>query len=617
MINEIQILRHAINNFNSYYFAFNKDYKIIWYNKKCEELFKDKNSNWLDIIFTENNIDYKEFISNLKNKVNDYTWVFKLCLNNIDGYFKITISRILNSPIIYLVIIEDVTYEENIKEELQIEKMYMRNIMTKIPDAIYIKDKDSKFLRINKTQKETLGVKKEEDAIGKADSDFFTEEHWKDALNDERQLIEGKLPFVKKEELIRHSDGNFKWVSTIKAPLVDQFDEIIGTLGITRDITDKKLTESALLKSEKLFKSIWNNSVDGMRILDQDGNIFMVNPAFCEMVGLSEDELIGKPISVLFYKELDEIKNPEIKAKKLNELSINIKNKNIPHRFENCLHLWNDKHVWFEITNGFIEIDNNTYLLSVFRDISERKNFENELEKSEKELKILNSNKDKFFSIIAHDLKSPFQSILGLYNLLKEEYDNLSREEVKEIILNLGKSSENLYNLIENLLEWSRVQIGKFEIDKTLFNITELINKIIILLKGNYIKKNIDVIFNTDKKIFVYADIKMINSVISNLITNSIKFTPRGGKINISIKTNNNHAIIEICDNGIGMEKNILESLFKIESNITRKGTENERGTGLGLILCKEFIEKNGGQLIVSSEVNKGSCFSFTLPLQA
>ncbi len=179
----------------------------------------------------------------------------------------------------------------------------------------------------------------------------------------------------------------------------------------------------------------------------------------------------------------------------------------------------------------------------------------------------------------------------------------------------MGEGTKNLYALIENLLEWSRVQLGKIEINKENFNLSELIKSVRSLLMGNAIKKEIKIETDFEENIFVYSDIKMINSVITNLLSNSLKFTNRGGEIKISVKKNKRYAIITLADSGIGMDKNTLKDLFRIDKNISRRGTENEKGTGLGLILCKEFIERNGGELKVKSKVNIGSTFIFNIPL--
>ncbi len=875
MKNQNEMFVNVFNNSTDSIIICDENFNIINKNDKAKELLNNIDEEIILYLMHLN--DKSDLLENINKFNNIYEYNYTINDYRKVIQFKIKVVKVIIDYCFYIFFIRDITKLECIKNELKIEKMYMFNIMNQLPDSIYIKDKESRFLRINKTQIETLGVKDEEDALGKTDKDFFTESHSTDALIDEKQLVDGCVPYIKKEELIKHSDGSFRWVSTIKAPLLDYDKSIIGTLGITRDITEKKIIEAALQKSELLFKSIWNNSIDGMRILDSNGKIFMVNPAFCLMFGLSEEELIGKPISVLFYNGLSEIKNKNKREKSLKKLSEDIKNKNLPYRFERQLHLWNNSFVWFELTNGYIDLENETYLLSVFRDITERKitevelsnsenlnkttinalsdllfvidknrnivlmnnsllnflkkkneelickvltlddmlsfftflnnsfydiiidskkeliifepfiigdesyyfevkfipvldnkkliriitlilditdikKYEEELrrsalifenlndsvfifnnlgeiidlnpatelmfgfskkeiikkhysvferygliippisnlekifgekkrwnaklwyknplktknkhidieilpltdskgenmgffaisrditeltlatnklnvfigelqnktkmlEESEKELKLINTSKDKFFSIIAHDLKSPFQSILGFYNILKEEYDTLSKGEVQYIIKNMGEGTKNLYALIENLLEWSRVQLGKIEIVKENFNLSKLIQSVKSLLMGNAVKKEIIIETEFEENVFVFADIKMINSVITNLLSNSLKFTNRGGLIKISVKKTKKFAIVSISDSGIGMDKNTLQDLFRIDKNISRRGTENEKGTGLGLVLCKEFIERNGGELKVKSKVNVGTTFVFNIPI--
>ncbi len=244
-----------------------------------------------------------------------------------------------------------------------------------------------------------------------------------------------------------------------------------------------------------------------------------------------------------------------------------------------------------------------------------------ELEAQKEELLIqkemlqdLNSMKDRFFSIIAHDLKGPFQGIIGLTDILIKNYDDCSYEEKKNYITAIHNSSKNFYNLLENLLYWARTQLDHVTIDPSEFNLVEIIEKNKKLLEENYLKKNINILDEYQSDAWIYADINMIDTVVRNLISNAIKFSHEGGTIYIRISGNASEKQFSVKDMGTGMTKEEQNNLFQIDKSNSKPGTSGEIGTGLGLILCHEFVIKNGGNIWVESESGKGSTFYFTLP---
>lgn len=244
----------------------------------------------------------------------------------------------------------------------------------------------------------------------------------------------------------------------------------------------------------------------------------------------------------------------------------------------------------------------------------ERKNIEEQLIANEKSMRELNAAKDKFFSIIAHDLKNPFMGILGFTEILNNSFDQYDDAEKKKMISFVKRSAESAYKLLENLLEWSRIQIGGVKISPELIDISILINESITSLKETSILKNIKIITTVPNDTFVFADQEMVKAVIRNLLTNAIKFSNSDSYVKITAEEDSAHTKIMITDKGVGIKPETLNSLFRIDKAISTKGTQGEKGTGLGLILCKEFLQKNKGQLLVESDVNKGSTFTIVLP---
>lgn len=239
------------------------------------------------------------------------------------------------------------------------------------------------------------------------------------------------------------------------------------------------------------------------------------------------------------------------------------------------------------------------------------------IKKENKELKEINSTKDKFFSIIAHDLKNPFTTIFGFVELLKLKRDFISNEKRDVYIDSIYSSSEKIYNLLENLLQWSRSQTDRLVIQLQKFNINETILKEISLLKENAETKNILLKFDVGVSIDIFADKDMVATVLRNLVSNAIKYTSAEGEVRIELLSSGKNAVISVIDTGVGLTKDEQHKLFRIEDKISKTGTMGEEGTGLGLLLCKEFVEKSGGTIWVDSKLNKGTKFTFTLPLYA
>ena len=229
------------------------------------------------------------------------------------------------------------------------------------------------------------------------------------------------------------------------------------------------------------------------------------------------------------------------------------------------------------------------------------------------ELQELNATKDKFFSIISHDLKGPLNSLTSFSSLLINHTDSLSKEEIKMFASDFDKSLKNLFALLENLLEWSRSQTGNIEFVPESFDLAVMLEENKELLKAQAQNKNITLMNESPEKVLINAHKNSVNTVVRNLISNAIKFTPEGGKITLKTFRQNGVVVTSIADTGVGMSQNVIDRLFRIDSKHSTKGTANEKGTGLGLILCKEFVEKNGGKIWVSSKEGEGSVFYFSL----
>lgn len=240
-------------------------------------------------------------------------------------------------------------------------------------------------------------------------------------------------------------------------------------------------------------------------------------------------------------------------------------------------------------------------------------NLNQTLEDKNKELQTLSVSKDRFFSIIAHDLKGPFNSFILGTEILSTMND-ISPERMKNVAINLNKSAEQMKKLLDNLLKWAQMQMGSMEFKPQKIDLKNAIGANLSLLQNNFSQKKIEVINHIQESIFVHADLNMIVTVLRNLLTNAWKFTPKGGKIEIFTQEKDDEIEISVSDTGVGIKAENIDKLFRIDAKYRQRGTDDEKGTGLGLILCKDLIEKHGGRITAESEYGKGSIFRFTIP---
>ena len=383
-----------------------------------------------------------------------------------------------------LIISQNISSLKKAESVIETERTLMDILMDNIPDRIYFKDLDSKFIRVNKAMANRHGMQDTRMMEGHSDFDLFSNEHALQAYNDEMNIIQTGVPIVNQEEKETFSDGTLKWAITSKMPLYNKEGEILGTFGISHDITNRKIAE------EKI----------------------------------------------------------------------------------------------------------NLYIA---------------------ELKDLNATKDKFFSIIAHDLKNPFNNILGFSELLKEEVRGNDLDAIEQYSNLIYSSAHQTFRLLENLLDWANTHRGHMDFCPEKLSLKEIAADITDNLKQFAIKKNITLTNNITDDTIVQADRNMFKSILRNLLTNGIKFTPKEGKIELSSVVHDHHVEISIKDNGIGMNEKMRKQLFRLDVNHSALGTNDEKGTGLGLLLSKEFVQKHNGNIYVESAPGKGSTFKVVLPLES
>jgi len=444
--------------------------------------------------------------------------------------------------------------------------------------------------------------------------------------------------FLESESLYRDDTGvkAILGFTVIKDNQIIGFFTVVFTINYSLSALDKQFiqTISSVLENdgtpetksdtntELAFRQLIDYFTDPVLIISPDALILDVNRGFTRCYGYENTELIGQDALIV-----------SAEAEEKRELFLQMLDKALQGEAQkfDCMGLRKNGEIFpVELIFNVGKYYGRDVVIAISRDLTEPKKAEKELLKTNAELTESNKTKDKFFGILAHDLKNPFQGLLGFIDLLYEDLDELSNTQVKEYLSNVRTASYHTYALLENLLEWSRIQSGKMPFTPSFFNISDEINSVISILDNNATRKEIKLFNEVDTTLTVEADRNMIHSVLQNLITNSIKFSNANGKVVIRSRApqtnsksrsqtnieNRQWLEISVSDNGIGIPEEILPKLFKLNGQYSQSGTANEPGTGLGLVLCHEMVEKNGGRIWAESIAGQGTTFVFTLPLR-
>jgi PAS domain S-box-containing protein len=402
------------------------------------------------------------------------------------------------------------------------------------------------------------------------------------------------------------SNNQVTWINVSAAPIPLEGS---GVVIIYNDITGRKRVEESLRQTNAYLENLINYANAPIIVWDPQFRITRFNHAFEFLTGRTEAEVTGQSLDILFPAAMIDdsmaLIRKTLTGERCETVEILIQHRDGSVRTV----LWNSATLF--------EPDGTTPVATIAqgKDITARKKVETELNLKNEELLRTISEKDKFFSIIAHDLRNPFNSFLGLTQIMAEELPTLTLEQIQKIAFTMRKSAFNLYDLLENLLEWSVLQRGLTTFEPVTLALKPIISEGLPLVLETAQHKGITIKYDIHDDLEVFADKKMLETLLRNLVSNAVKFTNKGGEITISAKKSANELVeISVRDNGIGINQEMIANLFRLDKNTNRKGTEKEPSTGLGLIICKDFIEKHGGNLWVESAEGVGSKFSFTLP---
>ncbi len=416
----------------------------------------------------------------------------------------------------------------------------------------------------------------------------------------------GEIVALENHTVLISRKGEEYQIADSAAPIRDKQGNTTGVVLVFSDSTEKYRAQMLLKESEEKYRQAFQTSSDAININRRDGAYIDVNEGFTNITGFTQEDVAGK-----FSTEINIWAIPE----DLEKMIAGIKEKGFIKNLESKFRCKDGSLKTAIISANIIVLNNEPHILTIARDITERKQAEDEIKLKSKELSKSNAEKDKFFSIIAHDLRSPFNGFLGLTQIMSEELQSLTMTEVQEIAADMSKSANNLYRLLENLLKWAQIQQGMISFNPEVIQLDLVVGESIDMIQESAKNKDIELVTDIPAGLVAFADTNMLQSIIRNIFSNAVKFTPKGGKINLSAKASGNKCIeIAIQDSGIGMDQMLIDNLFRIDVKTSRLGTESEPSTGLGLLLCKEFVEKQGGKIWVESKEGSGSTFYFTIP---
>lgn len=363
-----------------------------------------------------------------------------------------------------------------------------------------------------------------------------------------------------------------------------------------------------LRESEEKHRALIENATEGIYVV-QHGRVAFANQACEAITGIPHGEMTGMRI-----KEFLDTEETERLYRHHDDLIAGT-----THSLHEIFPIYNrnNEKRWLLVNSVQINWNGAPATLNLATDVTRRKEDEEEISRKNEELERLNATKDKFFSIIAHDLRSPFNSVLGLTDLLMEDLPDMDADQVKHMVEIIHKAVNNLYRLLQNLLQWAQVQNGTIPFDPKPLHLRKIVDEGIEIVRESALMKDIELTAHIPEHIRVVADSNMLLTIVRNLVSNAVKFTPKGGDVGVSATViKDNQVQISVKDTGIGMSQLMIQNLFRIDVKTNRVGTDREPSNGLGLLLCKEFVEKHGGRIWVESEVGMGTTFHFTVPEQ-
>ncbi len=566
------------------------------------------------------------FVYWAKQDIDNITHVFKQTFNNKpakEGFDLVFCHRsgrlipvnVVISPFrlgnktFLLANVIDITDRWKIEEALIHSQLLLRSSIESQKDTIIFSiDTDYNYMYFNKAHLDAMKFAYNKDVkVGMNILECITKD-------DDRKLLKDNFDHALNggsHSLIQtFGETNIAFYEVFYNPIRDEKDKIIGCAGLARNISERILAEQALKDSEIKFKEIIDQINDGIVVFDEQGEIIIWNKGAEQICGLKAKDVLNKYVVDVQVQIAPPHLNDRTRIEKVIKSIITRETPEvfIQIRDSEIIPFNSDK--IRNIQNRIFPIKLNGYDLfcAVIRDTTEIKRYE-------KELLRLSTEKDKFYSTIAQYLYTPFNVFSSFSRLMAEELDSLPIKEIQKMAVMMSKSATNLYNLLDNLLQWTKMHQGKIPFEPQTLNFKAISQDAVSILKPHANAKNIRINHSVSEEINVFADIFMLKTILRNLVSNAIRFANNDGQIDILAQQTSSVVIISVLDNGITISPGYLTKLFDVSQIQSTLGEAEEKGITLGLLLCKEFVEKHGGEISAKSEDGKGNEFKFTLPI--
>lgn len=666
----------------TYSIEFGKVNKITYISPQIETILGFKSSEWLgdtDLWIKQLHPDDREWVlADTKDKDNqgqplhqEYRMLTKdgqtVWFRNQSALIRAETGQVLYSQgVMY-----DITDYKRAETALDEERNLLRTLIDNIPDFVFIKDTQSRFVINNLAHTRLLGRTSPNELIGKTDFDIFSQELATKYQADEQSVMQLGLPLVNVEEPCLLGQDDWRLLSTTKVPLYNNNGDVVGLVGISRDITARQQAEKALLDSEERYRVLAENVSDLIAKLTSDGIYSYVSPACRSILGYEPEEMLGRS----YYEFIHPEDLAEIKA--MNSSVLDPANSST---FSVRYLRQDDSYVWLEsnIRGFYNPTTHTTELVAVARDVTERKRYEVALEKAYTEMEkrveertkaLSKSNallkheiserkraeaalekeratlarrieertmelsaanaelsrasrlKDEFLASMSHELRTPLNAILGMSEVLQEQaYGPLNEKQIKAVG-SIDESGRHLLALINDILDLSKIEAGKFQLEINPVSLEDVCQASLRFVKQIALKKRIRIssTFDAYGAERINADERRLKQILVNLLTNAVKFTPEGGAIGLEVHSNEelNAVQLTVWDTGIGIPPEQIDNLFKpfiqLDSSLSRR----YEGTGLGLALVHRMVEMHGGSIALESKMGQGSRFTVSLPWKA
>ncbi|WP_197455108.1 PAS domain-containing protein [Stieleria varia] len=507
----------------------------------------------------------------------------------------------------------DVSYQKAVESDLEQARFLMNTLLENVPDSVYFKNQKSQFIRISRSVAKALQLDDPADAIGKTDADFFLAERANRTLAEERAIMDTGEPIIAKLECETNADGEEVWRSTTKVPLRTSDGEILGTFGISRDVTRERRAENERNEERKLLRTIIDNIPSFIYVKDRHGRFVLGNQALMHMLGVdAEDALVSK-------NDYD-FSPPELACEYVTDDQVVMRTgEPITNQEESC-QLADGTRVWMSTTKVPLHDDSGQVrgIVGIGHDITNQKRVHEQLRAAKQAADAASKAKSDFLANMSHEIRTPMNAITGMTELLLDTRLTDTQREYLEMVRGSGDA---LLAIINDVLDFSKIEAGMLDIDTHPFELRELIGDTVKTLAVRAHEKHLELAFRVSPEIpqFVVGDAGRIRQVLVNLVGNAIKFTQKGEVVVEVTESRNTDQFNEICvcvrDTGMGIPEAKRESVFRAFEQSDSSTTRRFGGTGLGLAISTRLVEMMNGSIWVESQENVGSQFYFTVRL--